>query len=322
MKDNYQIPILNNLRGIAALSVCLFHFICTTIDYISNKNILSFFQYGHYGVELFFIISGIVIPLSLLKSNYSLKKFHVFFLKRVIRIEPPYIAALIFSVLIIILKGNIYTINITQILLHIGYLIPFFINKYSWLNQVFWTLAIEFQYYIIISVLILLVITPNLFKRILFYLILSLLPFLLPNRAFFPYYSPIFLLGISWCLLFLNKIKSLEFIIIFTASLTITYFKIAHFDAYLGLTTILLIHFFKNYSNKLLLFFGNISYTFYLIHPLIGASCINLLSHKYRLVWQKPIVIIVGFIITTISSYIIYKLVEKPTHQLSKKIKY
>ena len=322
MKNNFQIPIINNLRGIAALLVCLFHFVFSTKNYITNQQILDVFYFGQYGVQLFFIISGIVIPLSLLKSNYTLLKFPSFFLKRIIRIEPPYLVALSIAILIIIIRGNVSKLNYTQIALHIGYLIPFFLDEYAWLNEVFWTLAIEFQYYLIISVLIVLLTNNTFIGRLTFYLIFLLMPFLYSNSNFFPFYAPMFLIGILWCLFFLTKINSLEFICLLVASVSVTFFKIGHIDAFIGLFTIIFIHFLKNYSNKLLLFFGNISYTMYLIHPLIGASCINILSHKFALSWQKPIVIIVGFVVTTVSSYILYLIIEKPTQSLSKKIKY
>jgi peptidoglycan/LPS O-acetylase OafA/YrhL len=321
VKDNYQIPIINNLRGIAALTVCLYHFICTTKDYVTGERILDSFYYGQFGVQIFFVISGIVIPLSLLKSDYSILKFPKFFLKRIIRIEPPYIVAVILAILILIFRGDMSKINLTEISLHIGYLIPFFLPKYNWLNNVFWTLGIEFQYYIIISLLILLLLKNLFFGRLIFYSILLTMPFIFTDSNFFPFYAPIFLIGIVWCLLFLNKVNLIEFVTVLMASFVVAYLKVSHIEAYIGLGTIILVHFFKNYSNKLLLFFGNISYTFYLIHPLIGASCINILSHKYYLSWQKPIVIGVGIIVTIISSYIMYRIIEKPTHQLSKKIK-
>lgn len=322
MKDNYQIPIINNLRGVAAISVCLFHFVYSTVNYVTNQSVLNVFYFGQYGVQLFFVISGIVIPLSLLKSNYSIVKFPKFFYKRIIRIEPPYLVAVTIAILIMISRGDSSKLNFTQIALHIGYLIPFYLYKYAWLNQVFWTLAIEFQYYIILSFLILLILKNKFIGRLLFYLTLLTMPYFFTDSNFFPFYAPIFLIGISWCLFFINKIKSFEYFCVLTMSFVIAYLKISPTNAFLGLGSIIIIHFFKNYSNKLLLFFGNISYSFYLIHPLIGASCINVLSHKFTLSWQKPIVICFGFIVTTISSYILYRLIEKPTQILSKKIKY
>ena len=105
-------------------------------------------------------------------------------------------------------------------------------------------------------------------------------------------------------------------------TLIIASLKIGYIDAFIGLTTITIIHFFKNYSSKIVKFFGDISYSLYLFHPLIGGAFVNILSHTYRQPWQKPIIILIGVVITIISSYIVYRLVEKPTQTLSKKIKY
>ena len=67
-----EISVINTLRGIAALVVCLYHFVCTTTDYIESQIILDIFSFGKKGVQIFFIISGIVIPLSMLIVKITL----------------------------------------------------------------------------------------------------------------------------------------------------------------------------------------------------------------------------------------------------------
>src|SRR5882762_3693640 len=148
---NNNIQILNSLRAFAALSVCLYHFICTTTGFISNEIILNFFSNGKYGVQMFFVISGFVIPWAMYNAKYYLKNIFQFIIKRLSRLEPPYIISIILAILFIIARQNILHNNdvdfsFTQLALHFGYLIPFF-KHYNWLNQVYWTLAIEFQYY-------------------------------------------------------------------------------------------------------------------------------------------------------------------------------
>jgi peptidoglycan/LPS O-acetylase OafA/YrhL len=136
-----EIPILDNLRAIAAWSVCLFHFIYTVKGFINKDNFISKLAYfGQYGVELFFIISGLVIPWSLYHSNYQINSFFKFFIKRLARLEPPYIISVLLMLVIILIKRhssiayNIDEITVSQkqLLLHIGYLVPFF-NGVKWL---------------------------------------------------------------------------------------------------------------------------------------------------------------------------------------------
>jgi len=95
-KSKNNIVVLDSLRAFAALSVCLFHFVCTTTGYITTDWILNLFDIGKYGVQLFFVISGFVIPWSMYAAGFQLKNLFSFLFKRLARLEPPYV----FSVLI------------------------------------------------------------------------------------------------------------------------------------------------------------------------------------------------------------------------------
>ncbi len=326
MHKDGQIPIINNLRGIAALSVCLFHFIYSTINYVKDQLVLDIVYYGQFGVALFFVISGIVIPLSLIRSDYTLKNWPRFFLKRVVRIEPPYLVALALAIVILlgrklILNAPNFDISATQVALHLGYLIPFF-EKYTWLNSVFWTLAIEFQYYLAISLLILLVTKGKNFGRLAFYIIMLMAPFYFTDTNFFPPYSTLFLVGICWSFYYLEKIRTTEFLIVLFLSSLVVYFKLGRLEAVIGVIAVLTVQFLNSYSSKTLNFFGNISYSLYLLHPLVGATIINILTHSFFLSWQKPFVILIGLLATILSSYIMYIFIEKPTQLLSKRLTY
>ena len=84
-------------------------------------------------------------------------KIPKFLLKRLLRLEPPYMFSILLAIIvitlrIILLKINDVNFSLTQIFLHVGYLIPFF-EDYKWINQVYWTLAIEFQYYFFLLLL-------------------------------------------------------------------------------------------------------------------------------------------------------------------------
>ncbi|MFZ3046680.1 MAG: hypothetical protein WA151_12270, partial [Desulfatirhabdiaceae bacterium] len=57
------------LRGLAALAVCLFHLTRYKPGFLPEYSILkSICQYGYLGVEIFFVISGFIIPLALFRS--------------------------------------------------------------------------------------------------------------------------------------------------------------------------------------------------------------------------------------------------------------
>lgn len=90
-----KLDSLDLLRGIAVLAVCFCHF----GGALSSGNWLAeifgyLHTYGKYGVHVFFVISGFVIPLSLNKSQYTINQYGHFLLKRFVRLHPPYLVAL------------------------------------------------------------------------------------------------------------------------------------------------------------------------------------------------------------------------------------
>ena len=85
---------LDFLRAIAALSVCLYHFSGAALPKVINVYMKPTFSYGWLGVDIFFVISGFIIPYSLLGKNYSVREFGSYIARRIIRINPPAYAAM------------------------------------------------------------------------------------------------------------------------------------------------------------------------------------------------------------------------------------
>jgi peptidoglycan/LPS O-acetylase OafA/YrhL len=88
-----QVASLDTLRGMSALAVCWYHFSGSSM--IGAGPIRTSGEYGWLGVEVFFVISGFVIPLALLKERYSLSNYRTFMLKRLARLYPPYLASVV-----------------------------------------------------------------------------------------------------------------------------------------------------------------------------------------------------------------------------------
>lgn len=322
-----QIPVINSLRGLAALSVCLYHFVCTTTGYITNEGVLEVFHFGQKGVQVFFIISGIVIPLSMLKSNYSYVLFTKFISKRFVRIEPPYLVAVLLGVVYTIVRNYIPSSNsiditpsIRDIILHLGYLIPF-VEGSKWINPVFWTLSIEFQYYLFLALCFPMTLKN---KKYFVYIFLSLILFLtlipIPN-SFFPFWASYFGLGIFYTLYLAKKISVIELFFFLLVSSLVIFHKQGLTDLIIGMGTLLTIHLFSKYKNSLGTFLGNISYSLYLIHSIIGSAFINFMSHRYVATHEKIIIISLGVVISICSAYIFWILIEKPSQNISQKIR-
>lgn len=324
-----QVNIIDSLRAFAALSVCLFHFICTTVGMEYPSMITSFFSYGQHGVLVFFVISGFIIPWSMYYRNYRLGSVLKFMAKRLVRLEPPYLASILLILVIAFVKTRFHIgtesaeeLSAARIGLHFGYLINFF-PEYKWLNNVYWTLAIEFQYYLVMSFLYLLFVHHSFWLRLPAYVLCFVMAYVVPDpsRSHFPAYAPLFLLGISVFQYKINRIGMLECGTVMAACFAYNFAVVDAPTACFSLITALIILLFSGARIPVLDWLGKMSYSIYLIHPVIGAAIINILSHYAHSTALKLLVLLAGLIVTFASSYLMYRLIEKPSKKLSSKIK-
>ncbi len=328
MKTNF--PIIHSLRGLTAIGICLYHYICCTTGYINDGMVFDAVHTLSNTVQIFFIISGMVIPISMIIADYQYKHFFTFMWKRTLRIEPPYIISMLVGMVYLYVRNFVpgsAPVDLfptwQEILLHLGYLIPFFKGTdIDWINPGYWTLAIEFQYYLVLAMIFPLAMSTKLFSRIGFYAILLCMPFLYSNNDCFTGWGAYFLLGLIYILHYFKRVSFWEWLVVSIVASSIT--LVHHSYIILGIAwgTILLVYFFQDWENKFTHFFGNISYSFYLLHSVVGASIINFLSHRYTIWWEKPIVIAIGFLASTIAAHYYFQWVEKPSMGWSKKIKY
>lgn len=321
-----HISVLDSLRGLAAMSVCVYHFIVGPINFVTDERALSFFSFGKYGVQLFFVISGFVIPWSLYNKKYEISNFFKFLFKRLVRLEPPYL----FSVLLVLLlyflrhyflsENDVRVFSVRQVLLHIGYLIPFF-EKYNWINEVYWTLAIEFQFYIFIGVAYFALNSKNKIWRFLSFVVILSLHYI-GNNQFLFYWLPVFLLG-NLLFQFKKEIitkKEYYFYTILCLGFIACFIGIPVLVSCLIAT--ISIMYFQNFNSLIGSWLGKISYSIYLTHTIIGSAVINILSHHVTSSIGVFFVVIAGIIITILFSYITYLLVEKKSQKFSMKISY
>lgn len=326
MIQDKNIPVLNSLRAIAALSVCLYHYVCTVTGLVNSEYIINIFSFGKYGVQMFFVISGFIIPWSLFHSSYTIKHYFTFVAKRFIRLEPPYIVSLICAIIYTYIRlrsphynGVDTTPTTRQIALHFGYLIPFFKDEH-WIRPVYWTLAIEFQYYLSIGICFPLIASKKIYLRLISYVIILSGPVFM--NSFLPYHLPVFLLGIS---LFLYKAKIIQWqeLLLLTAASSfeiLFYHDIGTFS--FSAVAYIAILFFTQFKNKILSFLGDISYSIYLFHSITGVLILNYCAHLMLSPFYKILLIVAAVCITILSAYIVYRVIELPSKRLSSRIKY
>jgi peptidoglycan/LPS O-acetylase OafA/YrhL len=326
-KHNYT---LDFLRGLAAIFVALFHF-TNGSAYLRDTNALKQVgKWGYLGVEVFFVISGFIIPLSMVKNNYSISKFKTFILKRIIRIEPPYIITIL---LVLILnyvsslspyyKGtgfifNFYTVS--SILSHIGYLTE--LVNFKWLNPVFWTLGIEFQYYLFIALYFLLITHDLLFIRIASILLLLILSLIIVDRRLLFHYLPLFTPGIICFLYQLKKLSKSWLIVLILLNVIVGVISNG-FPSIVACCIAFTFIFWVNISKrKVVAFLGNISFSLYLIHVPTCMRLLNLSENFIKGEVARSAFVISLLFIAVLIAHIFYKFVEKPFLIKSKSLIY
>ena len=130
---------IDALRGIAALSVVLFHYTTRFTELYGRQHAASLsFPDGHYGVNLFFVISGFVIFMTLEKTSRPMD----FVVSRFSRLFPVYWAAIFITLSITHALGlpdklvGIGTALANMLMIHGLFRVPH-------VDGVYWTLKVE-----------------------------------------------------------------------------------------------------------------------------------------------------------------------------------
>ncbi|MEA9994522.1 MULTISPECIES: acyltransferase [unclassified Pseudomonas] len=168
----HKIAFANALRGIACISVVIYHYVAVfnmlkgeyggipALPYspypaalTAILNPVPFINLGAFGVSLFFLISGFVIPLSVDKLCSQCGGRVTFVVSRLFRIWPTYIAGFFISLsaLTIAAKYMGYTTPYTkpQIAANLTLFRDWF-GGFPQIDGVIWTLEIEIKFYLAI----------------------------------------------------------------------------------------------------------------------------------------------------------------------------
>ena len=160
-----RINELDGLRGMAILAAVLYHYANNLIDADASKFNLIIKSITHFfytSIDMFFILSGFLLGGILLRNKKSKNFFKTFYIRRICRIVPLYLLLLVSVIIICSLgigKGTDWWFNEhISIWVYFTFLQNIFIGIYNDIGNVWlgptWSLGVEEQFYLLISVLI------------------------------------------------------------------------------------------------------------------------------------------------------------------------
>lgn len=347
------LPEVDGLRFLAIFSVVVIMHIPNYLnEKFYNHQLIpegywkSFSIAGGHGVGLFFVISGFILSLPFAKwrlnnqRKVSLKKYY---LRRLTRLEPPYIIALA-----IFFIGNVWVLHaysFKNLLPHffasVAYLHTIIYHSFSPVLPVAWSLEVEVQFYVLAPLFFLIYAIPsNLVRRIIFLLVI-----VAGNYYWFDYWRvgnvftflSLFFIGLLladlYCtntVLFKNKIFGLAIGILSLAGFlfvpSVYYNGTSLHYSYGYLVKIVCIFFLfhsvltneyvrKLFSAELIIIIGGMCYSIYLLHLAIISAIGRILlaiNADSTAKFSFPLYALLFILATLIFSGIYFLLVEKP----------
>lgn len=141
---------LDALRGLAALTVVWFHLSPQVLGAERHLEIMRHIDLGKYGVLLFFLVSGYVIPMSL-ERHGSLRRFWI---GRLCRIYPAYLATIALVGLLALAgwatwQESFTTQTVAAVLGH-ATMMTDLLGLHGAI-RVFWTLSYEMTFYLVVA---------------------------------------------------------------------------------------------------------------------------------------------------------------------------
>lgn len=283
-----RLPLLDVTRWFAALFVVLFHCLYMVEHIRENYPIIkSLTQYGYLAVQLFFIISGFVIFMSV-DNHKSPSKFII---ARFIRLYPSYIFSVFFTFLFLTVFGignNITALdfigNFTMLPGYLG-LTP--------MNTAYWSLGIEIIFYSFVAAMIFFIRnTDTMFNLMALWLLVAVANIIYPLGMLEKF------LALKYCSLFVGG-----------AAIYLLSKKNSLFTALILLVSVpVSVYYALNHSRKLVNLFDYFSYSPFVVSAMIVLSYLWILfcvfSSQRPPFSEKVISIMAG------SSYVLYLIHE------------
>jgi peptidoglycan/LPS O-acetylase OafA/YrhL len=320
-----RISNLDVLRAFAAVAVCLVHFDRKPLYGDSFFSTVS--QYGQYGVDIFFVISGFVIPLSLSRGHFSIGKMGIFLRSRFFRLYPAYLAAVILTVGFWYLsfaipgfRGSILPeITLARVVSNLTLACNF--TGEEWYAFVSWTLALEAQFYVLLAFCFPAFVSRSQAFRVGMILLWILLPILFKTGPTVFTWTSLFAVGILGFLLD-EKLVSIKSFWMFFAMAFLVQCSVRGIEsAVAGALTLMAILFLPQINSRPLIWVGSVSYSLYLLHAPIGGRVMNVLERYPEFPGIRIFAVPLALAAALLGSAIFFQIIEKPSHDFARRLK-
>lgn len=318
-----RLRFVDGLRGVGASMVVLYHLAGrTSADWLTHR--------GYLGVAIFFVLSGFVICLSIGDRAITPSFVWRFAARRAVRLDPLYWTSIALAIILAAaaswLGHEHQAPTVGSVISHLFYLQD--LRELPVISSVYWTLCLEIQFYLFLLVLMWLRgWVGDAFPWVMLCLIaLSLIEHgnfadLTAPGVFLPYWAA-FGLGALLALVTRGQcgvgylVAAIGLVMGFTVGdhadwlIASAFTTVAIYTAwrFQRMTTWL--------SGRVAQFLGRISYSLYLLHPLIGWTSMSVALQFFN----QWIALGIGLLASVLSGWVAYEIVERQSVKLSRRI--
>jgi peptidoglycan/LPS O-acetylase OafA/YrhL len=351
MSASHRIDILDGLRAVAIMAVLLYHYFVKFADpgggpdpypYAAAYAGFTVAKYGFMGVQLFFVVSGFVIAMTLERCTTMSE----FYLRRFARLWPPLLVCAIITFAALHLIHTDFAQQRRPTMLD---LIPSLTltspKMWLWLNHnmryvdgAYWSLFVEARFYIYAAIIyrwsakgkflgnyILFSMTAVALATLYRALLQDDRWYLIIDGAFYPAHTLWFAAGILFHEVWTGRIRLKKALGLLALGFVPLVYMLSTFHpdipvVVLATISLIILVLFVVFSvrpewlaplrSRGILWVGTVSYSLYLLHQNVGLGLISLIPRQLAWWWQLTLVAAVIAAVLTLAS-LVYVLVER-----------